>query len=129
MYDKQYCIICQSRINSGHPAYRGDRVTICNDCLLDLVEEYTFMRGLGGMQALVLTYLLKCLPKHKRINITKAIRIEVLKKYKMSCINCGSTERLEIDHIKPVIKGGTNDLKNLQVLCKTCNLKKGKKYE
>lgn len=43
------------------------------------------------------------------------------------CAKCGSTERLEIDHIIPVSRGGGNEYGNLQVLCKTCNLKKSNK--
>lgn len=34
----------------------------------------------------------------------------------------------EIDHIKPVYLGGTNDIKNLQLLCHRCNRKKGLNY-
>ena len=41
------------------------------------------------------------------------------------CQHCRSTVDLEIDHIIPVIKGGTNDLPNLQLLCQLCNGKKG----
>lgn len=37
------------------------------------------------------------------------------------CKYCHSTENLTIDHKQPVIKGGTNELKNLQCLCKPCN--------
>ena len=46
------------------------------------------------------------------------------------CADCGTSVSLEmhdeenIDHIVPLSKGGTNDLVNLQLLCKTCNLKK-----
>lgn len=43
------------------------------------------------------------------------------------CARCGSTENLQIDHVYPVSRGGTNELDNLQVLCGTCNLKKGNK--
>jgi 5-methylcytosine-specific restriction endonuclease McrA len=34
---------------------------------------------------------------------------------------CGSRYFLEIDHIKPVYKGGTNDAANLRVLCSAHN--------
>ena len=43
------------------------------------------------------------------------------------CQVCRATERLQIDHVIPVTKGGTNDKTNLQLLCKTCNVKKGNK--
>ena len=32
--------------------------------------------------------------------------------------------RLEIDHIHPLARGGTNKLDNLQVLCRSCNARK-----
>lgn len=41
------------------------------------------------------------------------------------CRKCGSTRDLQIDHIYPVSRGGSNELSNLQILCKTCNIKKG----
>jgi 5-methylcytosine-specific restriction endonuclease McrA len=41
------------------------------------------------------------------------------------CLLCGALDRLTIDHIVPVSKGGTNSLSNLQVLCNDCNIKKG----
>jgi superfamily II DNA or RNA helicase len=45
------------------------------------------------------------------------------------CLCCGSTSRLEVDHINPVYFGGGNIggniLDNFQTLCKTCNLSKG----
>ena len=32
--------------------------------------------------------------------------------------------KYELDHIKPLVSGGTNDLKNIQLLCKSCHKKK-----
>ena len=41
------------------------------------------------------------------------------------CKHCGSTSEREIDHKKPIASGGTNELDNLQVLCRPCNARKG----
>lgn len=60
-------------------------------------------------------------------NIGDSLRFDVLKKSNFRCVYCGKTSNqtsLEIDHIKPFSKGGTNELKNLQAVCGRCN--KGK---
>ena len=42
------------------------------------------------------------------------------------CLRCGALGGLVIDHILPVLQGGTNDPDNLQTLCRRCNsLKRG----
>ena len=43
------------------------------------------------------------------------------------CKKCGSVEKITIDHIIPVIRGGKNLLSNLELLCRSCNSKKGAK--
>ena len=46
---------------------------------------------------------------------------------KDSCVICRSKEKLEIDHIVPLSRGGTNDISNLQIMCSSCNKKKRNK--
>lgn len=41
------------------------------------------------------------------------------------CATCGATEDLVCDHIVPLTWGGTNDPENLQILCWSCNVRKG----
>ena len=41
------------------------------------------------------------------------------------CVKCGSTKNLEIHHIIPHARGGSNRLENLQLLCRSCNRMKG----
>ena len=41
------------------------------------------------------------------------------------CVLCGSTTRASVDHIHPIILGGTHAPENLRILCGTCNSRKG----
>lgn len=55
----------------------------------------------------------------RRSSLPIAIRREVLAGG--ACKACGSTERLEVDHIIPVSREGTDEVENLQPLCYDCN--------
>jgi hypothetical protein len=41
------------------------------------------------------------------------------------CRHCGSHRDLTVDHITPVVLGGSDEMGNLQTLCKSCNSRKG----
>lgn len=59
--------------------------------------------------------------------INKRKRQKIIQKYGYKCAKCGNSgdlKTLEIDHIIPVANGGTNDERNLQVLCYECNMDK-----
>lgn len=58
------------------------------------------------------------------MKLTDCIKEKVFKRDGRICAVCGSKERLCIDHIFPVSRGGFTILDNLQVLCEKCNLQK-----
>ena len=63
-------------------------------------------------------------PANKRY-IPKATRKAVSIRDNYSCVKCGNQKDLHMDHIIPESRNGSNELENLQVLCKDCNLRKG----
>lgn len=58
-------------------------------------------------------------------DVSPALRESTFARDNYECLRCGDTERLSIDHIVPLAKGGDNSPENLQTLCSTCNSIKG----
>ena len=59
-----------------------------------------------------------------RKSISKKLRFEVFKRDSFTCQYCGKSAPeviLEVDHIKPVSKGGTDEMLNLITSCRDCN--------
>ena len=54
--------------------------------------------------------------------------LDVLKLECDCCVYCYSNEKLTIDHIVPLSRGGTNEMNNLVLACKSCNSAKHNKY-
>jgi 5-methylcytosine-specific restriction endonuclease McrA len=51
--------------------------------------------------------------------------LELLIKEYGCCLRCGETENLSRDHVIPLSLGGPNTMENLQLLCVSCNARKG----
>src|SRR5262245_52949793 len=80
------------------------------------------LRQVGAVRRSVRYFFAKS--PHPRTPLTLAERVFVLSRDKKTCQICGRKAPevpLEIDHIIPVSKGGTNDASNLQALCFDCN--------
>ncbi len=60
----------------------------------------------------------------KRKSTGKRLRFEVLKRDGFRCRYCGTTSMetmLHVDHVVPVVDGGTDDPTNLAAACAACN--------
>ena len=92
---------------------RIELIQICQEKLNEYIEK----RG-------------KRIFEHRRKSagyISGSIRYNVLKDAKFRCELCGvsaDTKALEVDHIIPRNKGGTDEISNLQALCYSCNAMK-----
>lgn len=61
------------------------------------------------------------------IEVNMGARFVILERDKFTCQYCGRSApdvKLEIDHIIPVSKGGSNESTNLLTCCKECNIGK-----
>lgn len=70
--------------------------------------------------------------KTPRIPIPDCVRDYVFRRDRYQCQSCGRQHGevpLQLDHIIPLAKGGSNDLSNLQTLCQTCNGRKSANYD
>jgi len=63
----------------------------------------------------------------KREPIPQDIMDKVWNRDGGKCVKCGSQENLEFDHIIPHSRGGATSYRNLQILCKKCNIQKTNK--
>lgn len=64
----------------------------------------------------------------KRKAVSKGLRFEIFKRDGFKCLYCGVNpveKALRVDHVKPVVDGGTNDPTNLVTSCFDCNAGKG----
>ena len=71
------------------------------------------------------THLRTELRPASREHLSASKRKRILLRGKGRCMKCGSRENLEIDHVVPLARGGSNRLENLQLLCRDCNRRKG----
>ena len=75
-------------------------------------------------------YLLKKLVLN-RINSYRSRFNKIVRKFIINecsfCWVCNSKEKLTVDHILPISKGGFNTVGNIQILCNICNIIKNNK--
>lgn len=65
---------------------------------------------------------------HQRKAFPKELKTELHREQKGKCMYCGrkpGIDLMDIDHKNPIAKGGSNAKRNLQLLCRSCNTRKG----
>lgn len=70
----------------------------------------------------------------RRQRLTRQLRREIFERDDYSCHYCGFSsspgragDELDIDHKKPLARGGTNSKRNLVTACNRCNNQKGRR--
>lgn len=63
-----------------------------------------------------------------RVEANRTLRAMIMYRDGNRCVDCGSGENLQVDHLKPRAKGGDAMPWNLQVLCGDCNWEKGARW-
>lgn len=65
----------------------------------------------------------------RRDAIPNDLRWQIYARDKFTCRYCGeSGVPLALDHLIPILRGGTNDLENLVTSCQSCNSRKGAQW-
>lgn len=127
-----YNILCANLLNSqnkkkisyGYYDVGDDYLFIVLTNNSVLIESDVFVKSL--IREELPNFLLKkdICQKPKRNPLTKSIKFEVFKRDGYKCVACKTDEKLEIEHKIPISRGGTDDLENLETLCKSCNIAK-----
>ena len=76
-------------------------------------------------------YIWDAICRVERGRVSNKMRFAIYERDGYRCRICGASQRyayLEIDHIKPIAKGGKSTYDNLQTLCHRCNKIKSDKY-
>jgi len=66
----------------------------------------------------------KNIEQDTRETISEEVRHEVWRRDGGKCVKCGSQEKLEFDHVLPLSRGGSDTVRNIQILCEKCNREK-----
>lgn len=53
---------------------------------------------------------------------------EIKRLYSNNCIHCGSKERITMDHLIPVSRGGRHSIGNIVPMCQECNFSKHTRF-
>lgn len=100
------------------------RIKIINGNAYVYLVKNTWMPKIKAPRQKVLAYIGKF---HVKGIMTPKIIRTVYERDNYECQECHTRAGLEIDHVQPILKGGSNLPENLRVLCSNCNKVKSNK--
>lgn len=116
---------CQCGINT----YDSQKHSSCYQCFVDRSDHYLVCIYCTRWHSPGYAMCYTCRKDHPgRDDAAKDLRVDILMRDGYACQKCGSIELLQVDHIKPCYEDGTADPWNLHVLCRSCNIQKGKTW-
>jgi 5-methylcytosine-specific restriction endonuclease McrA len=66
--------------------------------------------------------------KAERLTVTKKDWNKLVAYYRGCCAYCGAKEKMTMEHIVPISRGGRHSIGNLLPVCMTCNVKKNYRF-
>lgn len=108
-------------------AYSALAGLTCGD-VLALINKQENLRRRQLDNAHALQAMTEARPQSRQ-PLTKDVKLAVWQRDGGRCVACGKNENLEFDHLIPFSKGGANTVRNIQLLCETCNRSKGASFE
>lgn len=147
---KASALVCSYKCHSVEVFRAAAKETACTDCKTVFCPTYEASRGRPSPRCQVCQDVV--LAEVKRANrsarkakmlaatVEKVDPFKVFDRDKWQCQDCGvSTPRAlrgsydddapELDHIKPLSKGGAHSYRNTQCLCRRCNLEKSDTWQ
>lgn len=124
------CSRCGKEQQDGWPYHQVGRERLCWYCPLEMLEDMATRSHQSGQYTIGVVpmevhRIMLMARRRKKTQVPKKLRAEILRRFKFICVGCGETRNLTVDHIIPAIKGGSDSAENLQILCRSCNSKKG----
>lgn len=140
-------LLCRMALCDKNDSIRGTaselaRLTRCLPHEFESAAVELMAAGVPGILKHGDEYEFACerLPIWQPRSATEKLRVWVRRNYRWivaqirdrdgyQCRRCKTTTDLQVDHIRPLAKGGGNELENLGFLCGQCNRRKHAKVE
>lgn len=104
----RHCRNCPNELSRQQKLYCSIK------CRQDFVSKYNAETLAGDLR-----FAVNWTPERR--DITRTMREAALEKKGHKCLRCGTSEDVEVHHIRPKSRDGNSDISNLMLLCRKCH--------